>query len=103
MIKEFALGLNKRHYFQPADNIDQWQGLNQDTFMSLYDYDDYIKDFFGKHNSLAGFDGLLYMPDEFILDVDLKNALCLYLGFMSSGCSGPSSLNCLRCSYTLLI
>ena len=33
MIKEFALGLNKRHYFQPADNIDQWQGLNQDTFI----------------------------------------------------------------------
>ena len=74
MIKEFALGLNKRHYFQPADNIDQWQGLNQDTFMSLYDYDDYVKDFFGKHNSLAGFDGLLYMPDEFILDVDAINS-----------------------------
>ena len=74
MIKEFALGLNKRHYFQPADNIDQWQGLNQDTFMSLYDYDDYVKDFFGKHNSLAGFDGLLYMPDEFILDVDAVNS-----------------------------
>ena len=63
MIKEFALGLNKRHYFQPADNIDQWQGLDQDIFMSLYDYDDYIKDFFAKHNSLSGYDGLLYMPD----------------------------------------
>jgi len=70
MIKEFALGLNKRHYFQSADNIDQWQGFKRDTFMSLYDYDDYVKDFFGKHNSLSGYDGLLYMPDEFILDVD---------------------------------
>ena len=74
MIKEFALGLNKRHYFQPADNIDQWQGLAQAIFMSLYDYDDYIKDFFGKHNSLSGYDGLLYMPDEFILDVDAINS-----------------------------
>ena len=74
MIKEFALGLNKRHYFQTADNVDQWQGLDQDTFMSLYDYDDYIKDFFGKHNSLSGYDGLLYMPDWFILDVDAVNS-----------------------------
>ena len=74
MIKEFALGLNKRHYFQTANNIDQWQGLNRDTFMSLYDYDDYIKDFFGKHNSLSGYDGLLYMPDWFILDVDAVNS-----------------------------
>jgi len=74
MIKEFALGLNKRHYFQAANNIDQWQGLNRDTFMSLYDYDDYVKDFFGKHNSLSGYDGLLYMPDWFILDVDAVNS-----------------------------
>ena len=73
MIKEFALGLSKRHYFQPADNIDQWQGLDQDIFMSLYDYDDYIVEFFSKHQTLSGYDGLLYMPDEFILDVDAVN------------------------------
>ena len=54
--------------------MDQWQGLDNDTFMSLYDYDDYIKDFFGKHGSLSGYDGLLYMPDWFILDVDAVNS-----------------------------
>ena len=38
--------------------------------MSLYDYDEYVAEYFAKHQKLAGFDGLVYIPDEFILDVD---------------------------------
>ena len=30
-------------------------------------------EYFNKHNKLAGYDGLIYMPDELILDVDGKN------------------------------
>ena len=70
MIKEFAFGISNRHHFQDADAIGNWQGIDNDTFVSLYDYDDYVKEYFGKHQSLSGFDGLIYMPDEFILDVD---------------------------------
>ena len=73
MIKEFALSLSKRHYFQDNSKLPDWQGLNSDTYMSLYDYDDDVKDFYAKHNSLSGFDGNIYIPDEFILDIDGAN------------------------------
>ena len=70
MIKEFAFGLAKRHYFQDASELSSWQKLHNDTYMSLYDYDEYVAEYFAKHQKLAGFDGLVYIPDEFILDVD---------------------------------
>ena len=70
MIKEFAFGLSQRHYFQDAGNVDSWMNIDKDTYMSLYDYDDGVKDYFSKNKTLSGFDGLLYMPDEFLLDVD---------------------------------
>jgi len=73
MIKEFAFSLNNRHYFQDITAIGNWMGLEGDTFMSLYDYDDYIVDFYARTKSLSGFDGLIYIPDEFILDVDGAN------------------------------
>tara|TARA_Y100000310_G_C20679581_1_gene815126 strand:+ start:217 stop:1965 length:1749 start_codon:yes stop_codon:yes gene_type:complete len=70
MIKEFAFGLSKRHYFQDAKELSSWQKLNNDTYMSLYDYDEYVAEYFAKNNKLSGFDGMIYIPDEFILDVD---------------------------------
>ena len=83
MIKEFAFSLSKRHYFQDSSDINNWYNLDNDTFMSLYDYDDYVKDFFTKNNTIAGFDGMIYIPDEFILDVDgngFDNALKKAIG-----------------------
>ena len=73
MIKEFAFGLAQRHYFQDASQVCDWMNIDKDTYMSLYDFDDSIKDYFGKKNTLSGFDGLVYIPDEFILDVDGKD------------------------------
>ena len=70
MIKEFAFGVTNRHHFQDANKIGEWQGLDSDTFTSLYDYDEYVVEYYAKNNSLSGFDGIIYMPDEFILDVD---------------------------------
>ena len=43
MIKEFAFGTSNRHHFQDANSIGNWQGIDNDTFCSLYDYDDYVK------------------------------------------------------------
>tara|TARA_R100001594_G_scaffold31369_2_gene58515 strand:- start:31434 stop:33176 length:1743 start_codon:yes stop_codon:yes gene_type:complete len=73
MIKEFALSLSNRHHFHESNKMSQLEGTPQDTFMSLWDYDNYVIEYFNKNNKLAGFDGLIYMPDELILDVDGKN------------------------------
>jgi KaiC/GvpD/RAD55 family RecA-like ATPase len=73
MIKEFAFGLAQRHYFQDSANVCDWMNIDKDTYMSLYEFDDSIKDFYEKKHTLSGFDGLVYIPDEFILDVDGKD------------------------------
>ena len=74
MIKEFAFSLSKRHYFQDANEMQNWMNIDSDTFMSLYDYPEYVKEYFGKKKTLSGYDGEIYMPDEFILDVDGSNS-----------------------------
>ena len=73
LYKEFALGVSNRHNFQAASKVSDWMGTDSDTFMSLYDYDEYVVEFYAKNKSLSGYDGLIYMPDEFILDVDGSN------------------------------
>ena len=67
MIKEFALGLANRHYFRDAADVNEFMNMDSDTFMSLYEYDNEIKDYFSKTKKLAGYKGNIYMPDEFIL------------------------------------
>jgi hypothetical protein len=73
MIREFAFGLGRRHYFEDASNVVNWMELHSDTYMSLYEYDDDVKDYFAKNQKLAGYDGSIYIPEEFILDVDGGN------------------------------
>ena len=74
MIREFAFGLNKRHYFQDSTKMGNWQGVNKDTFVSLYAYDEEIKDYFKINNTLAGYNGKIFLPKEYILDVDGENS-----------------------------
>jgi len=73
MIKEFAAGLANRHHFGDVHDITKWTGMAQDTFMSLWDYDGHVIDYVKKKGTLASYDGMLYMPDEFLLDVDGSN------------------------------
>ena len=73
MIREFAFGLGRRHYFEESSNIVNWMELHSDTYMSLYEYDNDVKDYFAKNRKLAGYDGKVYIPEEFILDVDGGN------------------------------
>ena len=68
-----AFGVSDRCHLVDAQDASQWQRLNRDTFVSLYDYDEYIKEYVEKNKKMAGYDGLIYMPDEFILDVDGAN------------------------------
>ena len=73
MIKEYAFGLSNRHHFGDVHDMEKYAGMAQNTFMSLWDYDKHVVDFVKEKETLAGYDGMLYMPDEFILDVDGSN------------------------------
>ncbi len=73
MIKEFAFGLNNRHHFADVNEVEKWFGMAQDTFMSLWDYDGYVSEYVKEKGTLSSYDGMLYMPDRFILDVDGSN------------------------------
>ena len=73
MIKEYAFGLANRHHFGDTNDIEKYAGMAQDTFMSLWDYDKHVVDFVKEKKTLSSYDGMLYMPDEFILDVDGTN------------------------------
>lgn len=70
MIREFAFGLSNRHHFFPSNNSVKWENVAKDTFLSLYGYDESVVEFFEAKKTLSGFDGDIYMPKEFILDVD---------------------------------
>ena len=71
--KEFALSLSNRHHFFPVSKISSFYGINSDTFMSLWDYDEDVIEYVKSNKTLSGYRGKLYMPDEFILDVDGAN------------------------------
>ena len=73
MIKELAFGLNNRHHFVGEEKVSDWMNMSKDTFMSLWDYDEYVVEYTKKKQSLSGYDGLLYMPNELLLDVDGVN------------------------------
>ena len=73
MIKEMAFSISNRGHFVESSQITQWYGTNKDTFMSLYDYDDYVKSYVQRERKLSGFDGKIYIPSEFLLDVDGDN------------------------------
>jgi len=70
MIKEVAFGVSNRGNFQSKEEIFDLQGTDTDLFVSLYDYDETVVDYYAKKGSLSGYDGDIFMPTEFILDVD---------------------------------
>ena len=73
MIKEYAFGLANRHHFGDVSDVEKYAGMAQDTFMSLWDYDAHVVDYVKEKGGLSAYDGMLYMPDEFILDIDGSN------------------------------
>ena len=73
MIKEYAFGINKRHHFHDANKYGEFMGLHHDTYCSLYDYDKSVVEYYSQNKSLSGFDGLIYIPKEFLLDIYGKN------------------------------
>ena len=70
MIREFAFSYADRHHFYDSSKESSFENTARDTFISLYGYDNYVVEFFKETKSLSGFDGHIYMPKEFILDID---------------------------------
>lgn len=70
MIKEVAFGVSNRGNFQSCSDLFDLQGTDTDLFVSLYDYDESVIAFYTKRESLSGYNGDIFMPEEFILDVD---------------------------------
>ena len=70
MIREFAFGLSNRHHFFDTRESVKWENVAKDTFMSLYGYDDNVIKYYEEKKTLSGYDGVIYMPKEFLLDVD---------------------------------
>ena len=70
MIREFAFGLSNRHHFFDTRESVKWENVAKDTFMSLYGYDDNVVKYYEEKKTLSGYDGVIYMPKEFLLDVD---------------------------------
>ena len=73
ILKEYAFSLTNRHHFYPPSQISSFYNISSDTFMSLWDYDEEVAEYVKKKKTLSGYRGKLYMPDEFIFDVDGAN------------------------------
>ena len=70
MIREFAFGISNRHFFQDSQEIYKWQFISKDTYISLYAYDETVIKYYSMNKTISGYDGPIYMPGEFLLDVD---------------------------------
>ena len=55
MIKEFAFSIANRHHFQDAEKAKDWMGLEADTYMSLYNYNDYVIEYYGVNKIKSSF------------------------------------------------
>ena len=75
MIREFAFGFSNRHHFMDSNQSGKWEYLSKDTFSSLFAYDEDVKTYFEENKTLSGYDGVIYMPSEFLLDIDGTNIL----------------------------
>ncbi len=73
ILKEYAFSLTNRHHFFPPSQISSFYNISSDTFMSLWDYDEEVVKHVKSKKTLSGYRGKLYMPDEFIFDVDGAN------------------------------
>jgi KaiC/GvpD/RAD55 family RecA-like ATPase len=72
MIKEVAFGLDTRHYFEESNAVFKFCGSTTPVYTSLYNYDENVREYVRKNKTLSGYDGNIYMPDEFVLDVDVQ-------------------------------
>jgi hypothetical protein len=69
MLREHALNYSNRGHFLEEEEVFSMKG-GSDRFMSLFCYDDSVKKYVEEKRKIAGYDGLIYLSKEHILDVD---------------------------------
>ena len=69
MIREYAPSLNNRGHFLSEIEVFKMKG-GRDKFMSLFCYDEDVNKYVEKNGKIAGYDGIIYLAAEHILDVD---------------------------------
>jgi len=69
MIREYAPSLSNRGHFLNEVEVSKMRG-GKDKFMSLFCYDELVKEYVEKTGKIAGYDDIIYLAREHILDVD---------------------------------
>ena len=54
MIREVAFGVANRHNFQREEELIDLQGMDSDTFMSLYNYYESVLEYYGQNKTISG-------------------------------------------------
>jgi len=72
LVKEFAFGgVHNRGFFESPSFVNEAiKRGTRDTFYSLYDYDKSVIEYVRERKTLSGFDGDIYIGEDFILDID---------------------------------
>ena len=69
MIREYAPSLSNRGHFLSENEISKQRG-GKDKFMSLFCYDESVKEYVKEKRKIAGYKGIIYLSGEHIIDVD---------------------------------
>ena len=69
MIREYAPSLNNRGHFLDEIKVFKMRG-GRDKFMSLFCYDESVKEYVKEKGKIAGYKGIIYLSGEHIIDVD---------------------------------
>ncbi len=69
MIREYAPSLSNRGHFLNEVEVSKMKG-GKDKFMSLFCYDESVKEYVAENGKIAGYDGIIYLAREHILDID---------------------------------
>ena len=69
MIREYAPSLSNRGHFLTENEVSKMRG-GRDKFMSLFCYDESVKEYVKEKGKIAGYKGIVYLSGEHIIDVD---------------------------------
>ena len=69
MIREYAPSLSNRGHFLTENEVSKMKG-GKDKFMSLFCYDESVKEYVKEKGKIAGYKGIVYLSGEHIIDVD---------------------------------
>ena len=69
MLREYAPSLSNRGHILEEQEVANMKG-GIDKFMSLFCYEEDIRDYIKDKGKIAGYDGVIYLAKEHILDVD---------------------------------